>query len=340
MKAAVFQRSKGLVIEDIPVPEIDQDQVLVKVSNTGFCGSDHSILESDGTPDGIILGHEVSGEVVDFGSRIKGVENGRRVIIRPTYCGTCPGCRIGRPQLCSNNRRSIGIGDLSGAFAEYIKVYPQMLIPIPENVDSQNAALAEACAVSLRAIEITGKQGGAVLVIGSGAIGLTLVKLLKLKGFSPIVISEPLAEKRELALDFGADIAIDPLAENLFARTFEINDGTGFETIFECAGQPGLIAEALDLAGPGGTVCQLSVMYNNIEINPALIMFKELRLMASYGNTHEENIQCLKWMAEGKLDAKPLISDLIPLDKLPEVYKTRIHPGKAIKVLLQIGKEF
>ncbi|MCP4754661.1 MAG: alcohol dehydrogenase catalytic domain-containing protein [Proteobacteria bacterium] len=340
MKAAVFRQSKGLVIEEIPIPDIDADQVLVKVANTGFCGSDHTILETAGTPDGIVLGHEVSGTVVGMGANVEGVSEGSRVIIRPTYCGKCPGCRMGRPQLCSDNRRSIGIGDLPGGFAEYIKVFPQMLIPIPENVDSRNAALAEAFAVGLHAIKLTGKGDGSALVVGGGSIGLTLVKTLKLHGFGPVAVSEPVRNKRDLALEFGADVVVDPLSENLGQRAFEINAGSGFETIFECSGRLEMLPASMDLVSPGGTVCQLSVLYDNVQINPATLMFKEVALMASYGNTHEDNIQCLELMSQGKLDARPLISDLATLDELPRIYRERIHPGKAIKVMLRIGEEF
>jgi (R,R)-butanediol dehydrogenase/meso-butanediol dehydrogenase/diacetyl reductase len=337
MQAVVLRKTKGLVVENLPRPEPDEDQVLVKVLYTGFCGSDHSLIENEGTPDGIILGHEVCGMVVEAGRKVRGVRPGIRVIIRPTFCGACPGCLSGRPQLCSNNRRSIGIGDLPGGFAEFILVYPRMLIPVPEQVDSKNAALTELCAVSLHGIRISGRETGSACVLGGGAIGLSLVKLLKLHNFFPIVVSEPLKEKRELALQFGADRVIDPLTENLVLQGYTVTKGAGFNVVFECSGRKGLVPEAMNLAGPAGTICQLSVLYENIEINPAVLMFKELKLTAAYGNTHEENRQCLRWMSEGKLDVRPLITDMITLDELPQVYKERIHIGKTIKVLVRIG---
>jgi 2-desacetyl-2-hydroxyethyl bacteriochlorophyllide A dehydrogenase len=339
MKAVVFRKTKGLVVEDLPRPQPDENQVLVKVLYTGFCGSDHSLIENEGTPDGLILGHEVCGTVVETGAKVKDVTPGTRVIIRPTFCGECPGCLSGRTQLCSRNRRSIGIGDLPGGFAEFIVVYPQMLIPVPEKVDSKNAALAELCAVSLHGIRISGREGGSACVLGGGAIGLSLVKLLKLHHFFPIVVSEPVQEKRNLALRFGADRAIDPISENLILQSYAATKGSGFDVVFECSGRKGLVPEAMNLAGPAGTICQLSVIYENIEINPAVLMFKELKLTAAYGNTHEENLQCLQWMSEGKLDARPLITDLIPLGQLPQIYKERMHTGQVIKVMLQIGEE-
>lgn len=342
MKAAVYYKSKGLVVEEVPCPEITPDQVLVKVSNTGFCGSDHSIIEGEGTPDGLILGHEVSGIVVEPGKKVTGVKPGTRVMIRPTFCGECPECRMGKTQLCSVDRYTLGIGGngFQGGFAEYVKVLPQMLISIPDNVDSQSAALAETFAVGLHAVNCVRKKSGSALIIGGGAIGQTLVRILKLRGFRPVTVSEPVAEKRAIALTYGADAVIDPLAENLNFRMFELTGGVGNEIVFECSGIPAMVQASMDLVGKGGTVCVVSVISKNIEISPLTLTFKEIWLTAAYGNTHQENRTCLAWMAEGKLDAAPMISDRITLEELPDVYKNRIHTGQANKVMLQIGEEF
>ena len=174
MKAAVFRTSKGLVIEDVPMPQLDDGEVLVKVANTGFCGSDHSMIETGILSEGYILGHETSGIIAKVGKNVKDHVPGMRAVIRPTFCGTCRDCRMGKPYFCGNNRRSIGIGDLPGAFAEYIIVFPKMLIPIPNGVDSQNAALAEAFAAALHGIKCSRKEKGSALVIGGGPKALLL----------------------------------------------------------------------------------------------------------------------------------------------------------------------
>ncbi len=340
MKAAVFYADKGLVTEDVPMPEPGPDQVLVQVANTGFCGSDHSIIESRDVPDGTILGHEVSGTVVETGKDVEGVQEGLRVIVRPTFCGKCRDCLMGKPYFCQVNRRLIGMQDLPGAFAEYIIVFPQMLIPVPGGVDSRNAALVEAFAASLHGIKCAGKKEGAILVMGAGPIGLALVRLLKLEGFGPITVSEPVEQKRELALLFGADTVVDPFTENLGLHVFKGTDGIGFETVFECSGVVDNVQAGIDFSARGGTVCIVSVMFKPITITPIAMTFKETLLTASYSNTHEENIQVLDWMAEGKLNARPLITDLISLDELPRIYADRIHTGKAVKVMLKIGEEF
>ena len=340
MKAAVFRKSKGLVIEDLPVPTPGEDGIVLKVSNTGFCGSDHSLITHGLAPEGYILGHETSGIVKELGSKVDGPAPGTRVIVRPTFCGACRDCKMGKPYFCQKNRRSIGVGDLPGGFAEYVKVFPEMLIPVPEGVDSRNAALAEAFAASFHAIRCSRQEVGSALVIGGGPIGLSLIKLLKLLNFTPVALSEPVRAKRDLALDFGADKVIDPFSEDLGRLIFEYTGGVGFETVYECSGADDAMQTAIDSAARGGTICMVSVVFGDIQIKPFHMTFKEILMTASYSNTHEENMQILEWMAQGKLDGRPIITDLITLDRLPEIYKEGIETGKAIKVMMQIGEEF
>jgi threonine dehydrogenase-like Zn-dependent dehydrogenase len=323
MKAAVYRKSKGLVIEEIPAPQAGEDGVVIKIADTGFCGSDHSLLESGLLPEGLILGHEASGVVFDRGQQKNVFQEGARVIIRPTFCGQCRECRRGKPHLCGEKRRSIGVGDLPGGFAEYVKALPSMLIPIPPGVHSRNAALAEAFASALHGIRCAENKGGSVLVMGGGPIGLAAVRILKILGFGPIALSEPVEKKRDLGRRFGADFVLDPLNEDTSRQGGEWTGGIGFETILECSGVPDNVPLALTLAAKGGTICIVS-MFKGLSVNqPMALNFKEPRLTWSYSNTHEENRQCLKWMAEGKIDAREMITDLISLDQLPQVYKDR-----------------
>jgi threonine dehydrogenase-like Zn-dependent dehydrogenase len=340
MKAVVYRPSRGLVYEEVPDYQVAVDEVLVRVANTGFCGSDHSLVVSGFLPDGYILGHEISAVVVEKGATADGPAVGTKVCIRPTYCGHCANCQRGKQQLCRVHRRTTGIGDLPGGFAEYVKVFPQMLIPIPEGVDSRNAALAETFASALHAIKCTGEEPGSALVTGGGPIGLCAVRLLKILGYGPIVLFEPVEEKRNIALRYGADQAFDPSVKGLNQEILSLVPG-GFSHVFECSGVTANVGRAVDLAADCGQICIVSVMFKPFEIpEPYKINLKEVHLTASISNTHEENIQCLNWMAAGKVDARPLVSDLAPLAKLPDVYRERIDTGLAVKVLLQIGDEF
>lgn len=340
MPAVVYRPDRGLVLEEIPVPATGPDGVLIQVAHTGFCGSDHSLVKTGGLADGTILGHEVSGRVAACGEAVSGVPIGQRVIVRPSACGECRDCREGRPYFCQVDRRTIGIGDMPGAFAEYLRVLPTMLIPVPDGVDSRNAALAEAFAASLHGIHCVGGEGGAALVVGGGPIGLALVRLLHLMDFAPVVLSEPVAAKRELGLAFGAHAVMDPFTENPGQRVFELTSGQGFDVVFECSGMADNISQALDWVARGGDVCIVSMIFNTATIVPLTINFKEARLTGCYSNTHEENRLILRWMAEGRLDGRPLISDLTSLEQLPQIYHDRIEPGRAIKVMVAIGDAF
>ncbi len=341
MKAVVFRRARGLVFEEVAAPEPGDDGVIVKVSDTGFCGSDHSLVESGLLPDGMILGHEISGHVSAVGRNVKKEKEGTPVIIRPTFCGECLPCRGGNPHLCSNQRRTIGIGDLPGAFAEYIKVFPQMLIPIPPGVDSRNAALAETFASALHGIRRAGNPNGSALVMGGGPIGLAAVRILKLLGYAPIVLSEPLPERLNVGKASGADYWIDPTTGNLKEKALEWTGGGGFGTVLECSGIAQNIGAAIEIGAKSASICVISILFQPVTLNQPMAMnFKELRITGSYSNTHEENKQVLEWMASGEIDARPLITDLIFLEQLPSTYKERIHPRKALKVMVKIGEEF
>jgi threonine dehydrogenase-like Zn-dependent dehydrogenase len=236
MKAIVYRKGKGLVFEQTPVPEPGPGQVLIQLVNTGFCGSDHTIVVHDYVPDGHILGHEVSGIVVKVGADVDGIPLGARVCVRPNYCGQCRECLTGRQVLCRTKRRSIGTGDLPGGFAQYLIAFPDMLIQIPESVDSRNAALAEVYATSLHAIKRAGVYKGSALVMGGGPIGLALVDLLGNYEFETICLSEPVAAKRDLSFKMGATHGIDPLSESLPDLTMGLTDNRGFDVIFECSG--------------------------------------------------------------------------------------------------------
>lgn len=341
MKAVVYRKKQGLVFEEVPAPKPDADQVLIRVANTGFCGSDHSIVEHDYVDDGHILGHELSGTVAEIGADAKGCAVGDRVIVRTTFCGECPECLAGRTPLCQVYRRNVGTGDMQGGFAEYLVAYPQMLIPIPEGAGSRNAATAEMYATSYHAVRTCGVDEGPVLVLGGGPIGLTLIQLLKAKGFKDIVLADPIEAKQQLGLDLGVDRTVDPLSVDMVAFSREVTNDLGFNVVFECSGIPGNVQLAIECASVSGYVSLVSMILGEVSIQPMTINYRrEIHLVGSWSSSAEDNAACLDLMASGQIDPTPLISDYIELEQLPEVYRERIHPGKSVKVLVKIGDEF
>ena len=176
-------------------------------------------------------------------------------------------------------------------------------------------------------------------MLGGGPFGLATVCLLHLMGISPIILSEPVDTKRNLARELGADHVIDPFGGEMGKLVFEMTSGVGFPAVFECAGVPDNIQKALDWVARGGDICVVSMMFAPAPIVPMTLNFKEARLTGCYSNTQEENRQCLQWMAEGRLDGRSLITDVVSLAQLPTVFRERIDTGRAIKVLVETGAE-
>jgi threonine dehydrogenase-like Zn-dependent dehydrogenase len=337
MKAVVYHRSQRLVYEETAKPIIAADQVLLKVIYAGFCGSDHSIVHYDYVPDGTILGHELSGVVEETGSQVQGITPGERYIVRTTFCGTCKYCLQGKTHLCVN-RLHVGKGEHGGGFSEYMAVFPKMLIPIPEGVDFRRAAMTEMYASALHGIYVTGVTGRAALVLGGGPIGLCTVELLKQKGFSPVVLSEPVPEKREIGLRIGATEAVDPFRTDILKEARRLSGGDGFDVVFECSGVPANLQTGLDCLNRGGALSFVSVIPTEVSFNPMGIMVgTEKKILGVGSSNHEENKEILDLMAQGKIDGNSLVTDDIRLEALPEVYRERIDKKRAIKVMVRVA---
>jgi L-iditol 2-dehydrogenase len=341
MKAVVYHRSQRLDFEEVSKPQATPDQVIVKVVYAGFCGSDHSIIHYDYVPDGTILGHELSGVVVEVGSEVRDVAVGKRCVIRTTYCGKCAYCLQGRTHLCVN-RFHVGKGEggLGGGFSEYLAVYPQMLIPIPEGVDFRRAAMTEMYASALHGIYVTGLSEGAALVMGGGSIGLCTVELLKAKGFGPIVLSEPLPQRRELGLRLGATEVLDPLQIDIRKESRRLSGKDGFDVAFECSGVPANLQTGLDCLNRGGVLSFVSVIPTEVSFNPmSLMVGTERRIVGVGSSNHEENREVLELMAQGRLKGDPLVFDDIALAELPVVYRERIDKRQTLKVMVRVSDE-
>ena len=336
MRAVVYEAPGKLAVKTVPLPVLEGNEVLIRTAHAGFCGSDHSLIESGGLAAGYILGHEVSGTVEAVGPKGDESLGGKRVIARPTYCGKCPACSMGKPHMCQGGRRTIGIGDLAGGFAEYFKVLPEMLIPIPEHVDLPSAALAEAYATAYHGICLANKKGGSALVTGGGAIGLAVIQVLRLLKFGPIALSEPMEQKRKLGMEFGAKMAVDPATENLALKTWEFTGGRGFSSVFECSGNPAAYQGAIEAAGLGGSVCLLGMSFSPVTISPLTANLREISITGCYSNTHAENRQVLQWMDRNKINALSLVTHRTDLEGLPRLYEEKIHTGRAVKVMVDI----
>src|SRR3984957_13567521 len=250
MKAMVLRAPRSLGLEDVERPKPGPGEVLVRVTNTGVCGTDLKIF--DGAVPvkyTLIMGHEMVGEVVEGGN--DRIPNGDRVIIDPClYCGMCVNCRAGQTSLCRNG--GLVGRDSNGGFAEYMLAPITHAYHLPDRVDSGKAPLIQiltTCVHAQRFVNIFAAQS--VVVLGLGVAGQLHVKLAKARGPNPVVGITRSAFKRKLAEQLGADLTFSSGPEAL-AGVLDATNGDGADVVIESTGMVPVIAEAISMVRPGG----------------------------------------------------------------------------------------
>lgn len=332
MKASYYEGNKTITTKEIPIPEIQDNEILVKVKASGICGTDiHIYHGSPGSTEPkvpVVLGHEFAGEVIAVGKAATRIKVGDKVTVDPNiYCGNCSYCLTGKKNHCVD-MHAIGVNQ-DGGFEDYCAVPESQAITLSPDVDYEEAAMAEPVACCIHGIDNIGIiPGDTVCVIGGGAIGQIMCQLARLSGASKVVLSEPVEMRRTLALSLGADAAIDPLAKDLKAQLKEVIGKDCVDVSIECAGRPVAARQALDIADRGGKVLLFSVPspgdYTEL---PLEYMFKkELTIKGAFVNP-DTQYRAAQLISQKKLNLKPLITHRYPIDKLEEA------------ILMQMGSE-
>ena len=339
MKAAVYHGPGGLRVEEVPVRELKDNEVKIRVKYCGICGTDIHIFHGDGgccdvTPP-LVPGHEFSGVVAEVGSKVKTVKVGDRVTGDPNdMCGECYFCKNGMQHFCKNN---IGIGTtVDGGFAEYVIMREKQVYKVSDDLSFIEAAMAEPISCCLHGIDLCNiKAGDTVLVIGGGPIGMIMMQLAKNAGASKVIMSEPVEEKREQALKLGATKTIDPLHEDVEAVLAEYCENVN--VVIECVGNVHTQADAVRFAGRGATIMYfgLAAPEESFPIRPDDIFKKELHITSSYINPYsfERAIQILE---SGTVELESLITNVVPLDDIADVF-TKPEYRRTGKVMIQIS---
>lgn len=344
MKAAVFRGlGQPLSIETLDRPQIGDGEVLLKVAYCGICGSDlHATAEGVFVvPDGTVLGHEFSGEVIETGDAAW--SKGDRLTAVPVNacadetCQALGKCKNDLGILCPNNRITGLAGDVPGAYAEYVKVGARQALKLPDGVSYEEGALVEPLSVGLHAVRKAKLEVGArVLILGAGPIGLSVAAFARLAGARDVVVSEFNATRRDKAKAMGATAVIDPAAENV-GETFAGIAGAPPDVIFECVGVKGLIQQCIDLSRPRGKIVVVGVLMMEDAIVPISAILKEIDIQFVLGYIDEEFEIVLDALAKKTVNATPMISDIVGLDQLPATFEALRRPKSQIKVLIRPG---
>lgn len=345
MLAAVYHGIEDLRVEEIPEPRFGEDEALLRVKAAAICGTDLRILASGHfkIPEEMtrILGHELAGEVVEVGSRVSGLVPGMRVAIAPNIgCGTCEECIQGRDHLC-RHYEAFGIS-LDGAFAEYMRIPGPFIrrgniVLIPEGISYEEAALNEpfsCCYHGSRACRI--KPGDVVLIVGAGPIGIMHLLLARLSGASSVIVSEIIEERWLQALEFGADVAINPGKEDLLAAVREVSHGRGADVIVVAAPSPPAQEQSLDLAATRGRINFFGGLPKGsqlIRFNSNRVHYREIMVTGTTGSSNYEFRRSMEIIASGRVALSRLISARFPLSEAREAF-TVAAGKKALKVII------
>jgi len=288
MRAAFFYGAGDIRIEDTDVPVPGDNEVLIRVSYCGICGSDLTAYKTGNYVPGIIIGHEFSGIIESKGKDVEGLVEGDRVVGASLIpCGKCEFCLTGRPNLCKNALMT-GI-TINGAFAEYIKLPADAVFKIPDNMTLLEATLVEPFSIVLHAMNISSfRPGDVVLVQGAGPIGLLTIALLKISGASRIFVSE-LSEKRlEIVSKIDKDaILINPSKENIFSRIDRETGGKGVDIIFDTTGSPAAMKSNFTLVKRGGEIIILGIPEEPVESDIFTTVMNELTIKGSFEGYNE-----------------------------------------------------
>jgi L-iditol 2-dehydrogenase len=296
MKAARYREAnQPLEIIDEPEPKALAGEIIVKVHAAGICATDAKImLGKRPIKPGLVLGHEIAGEIVEVSSRNSAFECGNRVGVFPGLsCLTCLSCRREYKHLC-DSKISLGL-QIDGGFQQYMKVPAEMVeygnvVILPPDISMKEATLLEPISCCLQALEVAPvRKGDRVLIIGAGCMGLLHVIVFNALGAGKIIISDPIKVRRERALQCGVSRVVDPRTEDIVAIVQEETEGAGVDVCYLCADDPLLLNQLCDTVRKRGTINIFSSSIKNIKsaLDPNMLHYKEIMITGCHSSTLE-----------------------------------------------------
>ncbi len=282
MRLMTWHGGDKFTLDQVPDPEARPGRVVVKVDTIGVCGTDVHITQGlfPSTPPKV-LGHEGSGVIVDVGEGVDKSRIGDRVVMNTTsHCGVCSACTTWSESRCENADQT------SGMFAEYATAPSQAAVKIPDSLDLEQAALSEPASCCLSGAEmIRIDDSGIGVVIGGGIMGLFTLAFLKRRGVERMIMSEPVASRREMATQFGADLLHDPAGGDLTEFIKDHNGGYGANVAVEAVGFPKLVAKCVEVVRPRGQVLMIGVNPEGaaLPVDMYDLHYREITLRGAFG---------------------------------------------------------
>jgi 2-desacetyl-2-hydroxyethyl bacteriochlorophyllide A dehydrogenase len=338
MKAVVYYAPKDLRFEEVETPKIKQNEVMINVAATGICGSDLAKYHGERIVPPMIMGHELSGIVLNTGKEIKNFKTGDRVTVDPIiFCGKCEFCKNGFTNICLN-KRHLGVLDTTGSMAEYIVVPEKLVYGIPDEISYEVAAMIEPLTVAINAVnkspEIEDKN---ILIVGAGTIGLLILQVIKIGKPKNIFISDINPTRLNFAKKAGADITIDVNSKDLIETINKNTDNKGIDISFEAVGLSSTVQQAMSVLKRKGTCVWIGNLEKMINIDMQQIVLNELNVHGSYGHVYGDFDKAIKILANKdiRINLENMITRRVALSDAAKIFKEMDKSiGDIIKIIL------
>lgn len=345
MKAALMLEPGKIAMVEKDIPNIKDNEVLVKIMHVGICGSDVHYYEHGRIGDfivkkPIILGHECAGEVVEIGKDIKILKKGDLIALEPGIpCGKCIFCKTGKYNLCPD-MKFLATPPYNGAFVEYISYPEDMCFKLPKKMDTIEGALIEPLAVGFHAANQAYAQvGQSAVILGAGCIGLVTLMALLARGVKDVYVVDLIDLRLKKAIDIGAKMVFNAKQVNSVEEIMKITNGKGVDMVFETAGSKIATQQTSDLVKHGGKVVIVGMAANPIiEYDFGKLQAKEamLNTIFRYRNIYPSAI---KAVSEKSINVKQIVTDTFGFSEVEEVFNYSIkNKANTVKIIIDMSK--
>ncbi|MGV3487569.1 MAG: zinc-dependent alcohol dehydrogenase [Tuberibacillus sp.] len=315
MKAVMIDKPYSVVITDVEPAPLEENEVRIQVKAAGICGSDihaYKGLHPFRKPP-VIIGHEISGEVVEIGSAVTRVKVGDKVTVEPQVgCGKCEHCLQGEINYC-DNRKAPGIGKWYGTMAENFVAPEEVVFVLPQDMDHKLGALAEPLAVAVHAVRRAGiGVGDKVAILGSGPIGLLTMAVAKAAGATTILGTDVFDYCLDTAKDMGATHALNIKGkDNWVEEALELVGGP-FDKVLIAVGVPGIVNQGLSLVKKGGRVVTIAMFHAEQSLDIMQLQGQEKELVGCFCYTREDTITAVDLLATEKINSDAIVTHVLP----------------------------
>jgi len=350
MQAAVYRGMNDVRVETVPVPQIGDSELLVRVHTCGICGTDLKKIATGSHSAPRIFGHETSGVVAACGKNVSDFQPGDRVVVfHHIPCGECFYCRHKTFAQCETYKKvgcTAGFEPAGGGFAEYVRVMDwivrQGTVRIPDGVSFEQACFVEPVNTCMKGIEnLRLTPGETVLVIGQGPIGIILSVLAQRAG-ARVITSDLYPQRLTISTAFGLQLGIDASRTDVVKQVREQTEGRGADAAVLAVGGNGLIRTAMDAVRPGGRVLLFAqTARGEATIDPAAVCVDEKTLLGSYSASVELQQESIRFVMSREMDLERLISHRFPLSSSVEALNLAAHPqADSLKIVIQAGSRW